>query len=165
MSYTIYVTPSMYDNLCYRNLSLECIKENDLWEEVGYTKEEIESDDFMLEAEERFNPIHNCHHLLQGRPLEISVAFVTTKIPGVVVSAFDEIEAFTISLTSSGMDMSESVELAYYILDGISPVRASNIYYLPDDLKELLLWCREQNRPLSFMEIDNKFKEIRSRNG
>jgi len=109
-------------------------------------------------------PMYNAHHVLQTSNPEYELPiFMELKIPAVTINNIYKLDANVLSLIGAGMDFSESLELAYYVFDGVSPVKANNVYYLNDKLKELLLFCREKVKEHSYVtpnEIKHKWEEL-----
>jgi len=128
---------------------LNNFKESDYWEEY---------------VNSRCYPMYNMHYVLQSKNCNYEMPlFLELEIPSVTVNNILDLEVCVLSLTGCGMDFSESLELAYYVFDGVSPFMDSHIYYLDDKLKELLLFCREKVKEqgsVAFTEIKKKWREI-----
>ena len=190
MGYTITADYEMLDLLRIENLVIKYLDSNkvkiaktDEFEEYLLTKgisineltyeqlqQEIEefhaSDDWLDMVMESRYPATNTHHILQEKNIseEKLELFLDLEIPGVTVSLLHELNTNIISLTACGMDLSESIELSYYLFDGVSPIIANDVYYVNDKLKELLVFCREkvkQHGYVNFYDIKNKWEEIK----
>jgi len=107
-----------------------------------YYEEEVE-----YEIREKYFPLMNYFHVLESKHISSDVVAEVTKLASNVCILYSEdMEAYLIGLTGAGMDFSESIELAYRLVDGRSPVVASNIYYLDDKAKEKLIELREKQK-------------------
>jgi len=103
-------------------------------------------------------PMVNYVHILQQEPLTESVELLFKLTHTAQYYYIEIIDAYVIGLTGAGADLSEYIELAYWLADGYSPVEANDITFLDEDVKELILWCRKEKPSLG--EILDKTKEI-----
>jgi len=124
----------------------------------------MESDYWGSYMDSRRYPMYNVHHVLQNKNCTYEMPlFLELEIPSVTVNNVLDLETCVLSLTGCGMDFSESLELAYYVFDGVSPFTASNIYYMNDKLKELTLFCREKVKEqgnVTITQIEEKWREL-----
>jgi len=136
-----------------RNLTAEYImRDEELREKIAdYLSLDKDDSDYEEEVDyeikERYFPMSNYFHVLESKYIPDDVMAEVTKLASSVCILYSEdMEAYFIGLTGAGMDFSESIELAYRLIDGRSPVTASNIYYLDDEAKERLLELREEQK-------------------
>ena len=144
--------------LLTKGISLNELTDEQLQQEI---EEFTESGDWLDMIIKSRYPATNTHHVLQEKNIsqEKLESFLDLEIPGVTVSLLHELNTNIISLTSCGIDLSESIELSYYLFDGGSPIIANDIYYVNAELKELLLFCREKVKQygyVNFYDIKNK---------
>ena len=102
--------------------------------------EEFKQSDAYFELSESYFPIYNYVHILKYKPDDEQIELLSKLVGNVVIVYIEELEVYGIALTTVGMDLSDHIELAYYIIDGVSPVKAGQID-LSD--KELLKYCRD----------------------
>jgi hypothetical protein len=138
-------------------------------ESDDFTVEELisdfrDSDDFYS-MEDAYVPIYNYVHILQSRPSTADVLLVDKYVGNVSIIEIFDVDTYAIALTGCGMDLSDNIELAYYVIDGVSPVKASQIMSLGREAKELLLHCRKYAKEfgrVSPMEISDFLKKRRA---
>ena len=105
--------------------------------------EKFENSDFLYDLEADYTPMVNYLHILQNTPTNQQVEAVIHYAPTISIIYIDKLDTYCLGLRGCGMDLSEYLELAYYIIDGISPIKARNIMSLSDEAKELLEFCRK----------------------
>ncbi len=130
----------------------------------GLTDEELEEKvepfiqtDPYFELQNAHTPIYNYVHILSGEPCTQDILRVKKYVGNVVIVELYGPEANVIALTTCGMDLTDSIELTYYLMDGTSPVFASHIGSLRGVSEKLLLHCREYHKEhgrITTMEID-----------
>ena len=107
------------------------------------------------ELKETFFPMMNYIHILQHTPTGDRIDIVNKYADVCVVVSIEELDIQGLALTGGGMDLSDRLELAYYILDGVSPITSSDITMGKKSTK-LLKHCREiakKTGSISFNEI------------
>ena len=146
----------------YENLTAEVCANNEDFLKQSYNYQYWKRDQNYLEDEEpsielfreseayaewedTFVPIYNYIHILSREPRDEDILKVANLAPNVSVIYIDEFKVHAISLTGTGMDFSDSIELAYYILDGVSPVFAHGFYTVSEEGKKII---KEQRRIL-----------------
>lgn len=175
MSYTInYNFSEKYEGEDYENLSLNLImndsehliksddfdcfyrnyeNEKDEFQELDEHKlslvDEFRESDFI----EGFIPMMNYVHILQREPDEDSIRLINEHCRNCVIISIDEIEVNGIALVSCGMDLSECIELSYFLIDGISPVSARQIMSLSEVASNLLIHCRDVAKKAGFVSL------------
>ena len=117
------VEPTVSDVLEYfdKEEILEALNEKK-FEEI-YEKDIVdwfEEQDMYFEWEDRFVPIVNYIHILQSKPTEKQAQFVAQNSNAVIVHV-DEFDTYGIALTGAGMDFSDSIALAYAVVDNEIP--------------------------------------------
>lgn len=129
-----------------------------MWEKEGFEDEEdfklwLAKNKFL--ASEYFNEMESCYypqfnylHVLQNNSIPDKAIELCCKLtPDVVLVHSDELDTNFIALRSIGTDLSDQIELAYYIVDGVAPERAHDIFTLSEEAKKLLLDFREGKHP------------------
>jgi hypothetical protein len=126
---------------------------NDWWEENYGTVcddydpyrfvEDFRSSMQYYDLIDSYYPIIDVLHILQEKLDEETTNLITKYVSSVALFRVHSLDVDGIALLGCGMDMSEYIELAYYICDGTSPIQAHQIMSLPAKQKDLLLWFRE----------------------
>ncbi len=117
------------------------LTEEDLEERL----EEFRDSDAFYELQDTYIPIYNYVHLLSSSPYEKEILLVAQYVGNVVVIHLNDIDADVIALTGCGMDFSDNIELAYYLLDGESPMQADQVMSLGKAAEKILLFCRRKS--------------------
>jgi len=144
-----------------RGLNLEDIRNGDIEDEdlrIYELVDEFRDSDAYYDLEESYAPIYNFVHILEHKPSENDILMIEKYISNVVVVYLNEVDTYALALTGCGMDLSDCIELAYYIIDGRSPVEAKQIMSLDENAKKLLLFCRKKKQ-ISFNEIKEFIKK------
>jgi len=108
--------------------------------------------------EESFIPI-NCYvHILQYDDMisDEQIKLVNKYAKNCVIVYIKELDVYGIALTAVGMDLRSEIELAYYIIDGVSPVIVNQID-LSDKATKLLEYCKSVVKKegwISFSKIE-----------
>ena len=123
----------------YEDYEDEVIEPDD---KLAYIEKFMESDEYE-ELMERFAPIYNYVHLLQNKPTKEQIRFVYNFTEDCVIVYIKKLDIYGIALTSVGTDLSDEIELAYYLTDGVSPVKAKQIMNLDEKDAKLLEYCRK----------------------
>ena len=186
MSYTIYyefdskLEGKDYRNLTWDVLSGDCDKlveteEFDRFYE-NYKGEVIEPDDktayiekFMESDEygnllDKYEPVYNYVYVLQKKPTKKQIRFVYNLAEKCIILYIKEFDIYVIALTSVGTDLSDEIELAYYLTDGVSPVKAKQIINLNKKGAKLLKYCRkvvEEKGKVTVNDIEKFIEENR----
>jgi len=135
----------------------EFVKENNYDNLIDAWEEFIQTDEYYY-LEDSSIPMVNYVHILQQEPLTESVELLFKLTHTAQYYYIEIIDAHVIGLTGAGADLSEYIELAYWLADGYSPIEANDITFLDEDVKKLILWCRKEKPSLG--EILDKAKEI-----
>ena len=164
-----------YNNLSWEELSSDDIKLiNTEYFENFYDdyKEDIEQDEDQTEhklslvgnfrdsqayneLEDTFIPLVNYIHILQREPISEQIELVSKYASVCAVVSVEDLGICGLALTGCGMDFSDSLELAYYLIDGVSPITAGHIA-MGEKSSQLLKYCREvveRDGSISFNEI------------
>jgi len=153
------------ENYSDYDLDIEEIKEG--WssnEDVDATDliEEFRGSEDFYSIQDAYTPIYNYVHVLQHEPTWKEVLLVDRYVGNVVVIEIEACDMFALALTGCGMDLSDNIELAYYLTDGQSPVKASQIMSLSKKAESMLLhfrkYAKEYGR-VSPNEVANFIKE------
>jgi len=146
---------------------VETYIKNNSFEDIEDESEEFFYSDLYNRLEDGYIPIYNFIHLLQGKPYDEWINLLSELTGSVCVIYIEDMDAHFIALLGCGMDMSDCIELGYYVLDGVSPVKASQVMSLSDNSEKLLLYCREyakENGSIYFNKIkefiENDYKEV-----
>ena len=159
MSYTVYYDFS--EKFCgedYVNLTWDVFEKDDkniikteqfeyFYENCGI-KDKLEAVDMFRESEdyywlkESFIPIYNYVHILQEKPTDEQVELVSKYVKNCVIIYIEELDVYGIALTAAGTDLSDEIELAYYIIDGVSPIKTDQID-LDDEAAKLSEYCKD----------------------
>ena len=146
---------------------VETYIENNSFEDIEEESREFFYSDLYNELQDGYMPIYNFIHLLQREPSDKWINLLRELTESVSVVYIEDMDAHFIALLGCGMDMSDCIEIAYYVLDGVSPVKASQIMSLSENVKNLLLYCREyaeKNGSIYFNKIkefvENDYKEV-----
>ena len=118
--------------------------------------EEFKDSDSYYDLKESFIPMVNAIEVLQKEPTNKQVELVEKYAPVASVVHEYNLDFYGLGLRGCGMDLSEYIELAYYVVDGVSPIKARSIMSLTGKAKELLEFCRdavEKDGSISFCEI------------
>lgn len=99
--------------------------------------------DWYYTLQDSYFPLYNYVHILQKDVPTRSLTICRKYVGNVVILRIDELETYVIALTAGGMDLSDNIELAYYIIDGTSPVKAAQVMNLSNEAEALLMFCRE----------------------
>ena len=118
--------------------------------------EDFKQSNTFLELQNSYTPIYNYVHILGSFVNDNEVEMVSKYIGNVVIVHLNDADVDVIALTSCGMDFSDSIELAYYIIDGKSPVIAEQVLSLNEDAEKLLNFCRRRakNGDVSMRDIE-----------
>jgi len=184
MSYSInYDFREKFEGSDYELMSFDCVLENeDLltqteefegWiEYMGYKKnegvdekefkesliEEFKNSDSYYDLRDSFIPMVNEIEVLQNKPTDKQIELVEKYAPVASVIHEYNLDFYGLGLRGCGMDLSEYLELAYYIIDGVSPIKARSIISLSGKAKELLEFCRDtvkKDGSISFYKIQD----------
>lgn len=99
-------TEKEYTKSIYDDFSNSCMK---------FTLE----DDFSFAMHEQ--------HVLQADTIDlIDVELVNTICSGVIIVHHPELDVYAIALTAGGSDLSTSIEMAYRLIDGVSPFTSTS---------------------------------------
>lgn len=121
---------------------------------------------FTEALEEKYIPAYSYVHILQDNPTETKIALTTQLIKDVGIITLTNLDTSAISLIKCGYDMSDSIELAYYINDGVSPIRAEKYFTLNHKAQELCDYCRTivaKDGEVNVDEIIIKAQEIEAK--
>lgn len=113
------------------------------------------------ELRDTFCPMMNYVHILQQEPMEKQVALVEKYAGICVLIEIEKLDVYAIALTGGGMDLSDNIELAYYLTDGVSPIETRQVMSLSKDAERLLHFCRDKVRTtgsVCYSEIDSFIK-------
>jgi len=95
------------------------------------------------ELRETYVPMMNYMHILQDKPFEEQVQLVEKYAGICVVIEMEDLDVCGLALTGGGMDLSDNIELAYYLTDGVSPVISRQVMSLGSTAEKLLEHCRK----------------------
>ena len=167
MSYSIYW--NKFGSEDFENFTVDCMSDKvmldsdqyNYWEDYSidaddeYTEEEkldmFKESDAYYEFVDSFFPMMNYVHLLQFSAACDQINFLLEHDPVVAIGSITSIEADVICLTGGGMDLSDCIELAYYVIDGNSPVKCSQVMTVN---KDLIMFCREVIDKKGFVNFD-----------
>jgi len=133
----------------FNDLSIEI--QNDIIEDFKDTE-------YYYSIQDEYIPVFNEVHFLQNKPTVKQIQLINKIMPRLSILYINSLDAYVISLNSAGSDFSEYIELAYYIIDTISPFKSHEIYLLSDKYKKILLEFREK-KVLTNSIIQNMFKD------
>ena len=94
------------------------------------------------ELRETYVPMMNYMHILQDKPFEEQIQLVEKYAGVCVVIEMEDLDVCGLALTGGGMDLSDNIELAYYLTDGVSPVISRQVMSLGSTAEKLLEYCR-----------------------
>jgi len=95
------------------------------------------------ELRETYVPMMNYMHILQDKPFEEQIQLVEKYAGVCVVIEMEDLDVCGLALTGGGMDLSDNIELAYYLTDGVSPVISRQVMSLGSTAEKLLEYCRK----------------------
>ena len=128
-------------------------KDGYIEKEEGETEKEYLNsiyDDFsnscmLYTLEEDFHFSMQEQHVLQSDKIElIDAQLVSAICSGVVIVHHPELDVYAIALTAAGSDISRSIEMAYRLVDGVSPFTSSCNIGLGDYGNRVLDFFREK---------------------
>jgi hypothetical protein len=114
-------------------------------ENQGYERDEIEEiniDDLIEKYLEdygyndKFFPMIDYAHILQYEPKEEQIKKILDLLPDISVVYLKDLDSYALTLNACGSDLSYQLEAAYYLIDGISPIKSNCIPN--DEVKELI---------------------------
>jgi len=130
--------------------------------DVSELMEHFRNSDSYYEIQDGYTPIYNYVHVLMSEPTSEEILLVDKYVGNVVVVEIDSCDTCVLALTGCGMDLSDNIEMAYYLTDGESPVRASQIMSLSTEAEAMLhhfrSYAKEFGR-VSPIEVSNFIKE------
>ena len=129
MAYTIYYP--YYENM--ENIKFLTSRQIEDCEEEYY--DECEDDGYMF----------NFVHVLQSQPLDRDIKVVEKTCPNIHVIYVEPLDVYALAIKGAGMDFSEELELAYLILDGVSPIK-SEPFYLGEVERKMIKELRKEWR-------------------
>jgi len=144
-----------FDNVNDR--CLDSYIQDGLNDEILEQIDDFSSSDSFLELLDSYIPIYNYVHIISAYVDDDRVKMISKHIGNVVIVHINDIDVDGIALTSCGMDFSDSIELAYYIVDGESPVISNNVISLDNNAEKLLYFCRnkvKEERIVSMHDIE-----------
>jgi len=97
--------------------------------------------------------------LLSFEPSEDRIELAYKLAPNCSVMYVEPLDSHFIALTGGGMDMNDTIELAYYILQGSSPIEASGFYTIGKIGENVLKRCREEKKRVYQYELNGFVKE------
>ncbi len=98
-------------------------------------------------------------NLLSFEPSKDRIELTYKLAPNCSVMYVEPLDSHFIALTGGGMDMSDTIELAYYILQGSSPIEASGFYTIGKIGENVLKRCREEKKKVYQYELNDFVKE------
>ena len=161
MSYTIYFDKWDNTNEEYTNLTLNKLCNDDeaivktevfeYWFNNTYSKncdklEDFKQSNTFLELQDSYTPIYNYVHILSTFVDDDKIKIISKYVSNTVIIHLNYEDVNVIALTSYGMDFSDSIELAYYIADGKSPVISNHVISLDKNTEKLLYFCRNKTK-------------------
>jgi len=124
---------------------------------VDLAKKFKESDAYFI-LQDDLTPAYNEAYILNNKPTKKQILITYDCVPDISVVYIKNLDTYALALTGCGMNLSDCIELAYYITSGQSPVEAKQIMSLDENAKKLLLCCRNKKQ-ISFNEIKKLIKE------
>ncbi len=112
--------------------------------DISEIMEDFRDSDAFWELQDTYVPIYNYVHLLSSSPYDKEILMVAKYVGNAVIVHLNDIDADVIALTGCGMDFSDNIELAYYLLDGESPIQASQIMSLGKSAEKILKFFRRK---------------------
>jgi hypothetical protein len=176
MSYVIYwdkFGEEDFDNMTIGCISDQYIVNSDEFE--MWVDENINADDeytieekieMFKESESYFwyqdtlHPMMNYVHILEYSVSCEAAQFLLDIDPTVVIGTIEALDTDVICLSGGGMDLSDCIELAYYVCDGKSPVRSSQPMVIPEDI---IMFCRDKVDTNGFVGMDDIKKYVEER--
>jgi len=122
--------------------------------------DEFERTDSYYDFVENFEPMM-CHiHITQYAPSNEEIELLINHCPGVV---WLELEGIFqgLGMTGAGMDFSDTLELAYYIVDRKSPIEASQRLTVGEKEWEVILKMREAVRNGKNFDVTSELEKIK----
>ena len=117
-------------------------------EEEEEALDQFRNTDEFYTMEEFFEVAMQEQHVLQSKRItEDEIHMVHELCSGVVVVYHDEMDIYTVAISSGGSDVSDSIELAYRIIDGESPFVATSGIGLHDSKKIVLSYYQNHITP------------------
>jgi hypothetical protein len=177
MSYVIYW--DKFGEEDFENMTMQCISDEYIlassefenWAEAhlgsdidSYTDEEKidgfrDSDDYFW-YQDSMHPMMNYVHILEYNASCEAVQFLLDVNPTVVIGTIESLDVDVICLSGGGMDLSDCIELAYYVCDGKSPVKSSQPMVIP---KDIIMFCRDKVEESGFVHMDDIKKYVEER--
>jgi hypothetical protein len=122
--------------------------------------EEFKGSDSYYSFMDDYGSMSNTLQILQIEPQKEDIRLVTKYCSNVSLFFANELNVFGISNNGCGMDLSDNFALAYWIIDGYSPIDVSQVMSLSDEAEKLLRWFeatyKENNRKVSRYDM-NKY--------
>lgn len=136
--------------------SIDSYIQNNLYDDVLDQVESFKQSNAFLELQNSYTPVCNNVHILSTYVDGNRVKMISKHIGNVAIVHLNDADVDAIALTSYEMDFDDSIELAYYIADGKSPVIASYVASLDENAEKLLNFCRHisENCRVSMHEIN-----------
>lgn len=106
--------------------------------------EEFRHSSAYYEMRDSLCPIMNFMHILQYTPTYEAISRVNKYARNCVIIYVEKLDTYGIALTGGGMDLSDNIELAYYLTDGESPIKCSQVMSLSGEAEKLLETYRKR---------------------
>jgi len=145
------------ENYGYDGLNIEEVRNGNVQDDnlrLYEIMDMFRESDSYYNLENSYTPIYNYVHILSSRPYDDAILMVEKYVGNVVVMHLNEVNADVLALTGCGMDLSDNLELAYYIMDGKSPIEAAQIMSLSKNAEYLLLFCRKKVKENDYVSIN-----------
>lgn len=112
---------------------------------------------------ERYDPMMSYAHVLSSEHVSNdSLELLEQYTPNIAILHIGKGNINVISLTAGGTDLSSEIELAYYFVDGKSPISASFID-LSDDAKDIYDFCKNRVKERGFVNTATINEFIRNK--
>ena len=103
--------------------------------------QEFKDSEGFYSLQEDYDSMTNSLHILQNEPTAEEIQLITKYAPNVTVYGIEEFGAYGLSLNGCGMDMSDLLALAYFIVDEESPISVSQVMSLGTEAETALNGC------------------------
>jgi hypothetical protein len=131
---------NVLEALLTKNVTLDIVK--DFWGEIEEEVSEEEIIDQFMDSEDYIEylyskmPMINYGYILQCNVIPQKDLDLVQELTSINVFYLDDLDVNVLTLTCCGMDMSDELELAYLIIDEVSPITASQSNPILDEYRK-----------------------------
>ena len=102
--------------------------------------EEFKGSDSYFEFGDNYGSVSSSLDILQFEPQKEDIELVTKYCSNISLFHVRDLSVYGMSNNGGGMDLSDNFALAYWIIDGYSPISVSQVMSLSDEAEKLLRW-------------------------